>query len=198
MPSRVRDRIKAVAPDPVLQVSQWRRDVWQDLRLRLLSEAGQVPSHRVRNAVYRRAGLTLAPTSSIHWHAEFYAPERIVIGEHCTVGDTCFLDGRSGLTIGSCVNIGSHVSIYTRGHDVDSPDFAEVGAPVSIGDHAWVASHALVLPGVNIGEGAVVAAGAVVTKDVAPFAMVGGNPARFIRERPRDLRYRLGYAKRFV
>ena len=67
-----------------------------------------------------------------------------------------------------------------------------------IGRHAWVASHAIVLPGVTIGEGAVVAAGAVVTKDVEPYLMVGGNPARPIRKRTRDLTYHLGYAKRFV
>jgi acetyltransferase-like isoleucine patch superfamily enzyme len=193
-----RERLKAVAPPQVMELSQWRREIWSDLRLRLLTDVGYLPSHRVRNAAYRRAGLTLPVSSSIHWRAEFYAPERIVVGERCTIGDSCFLDGRSGLELGDNVNIGSHVSIYTRQHDVDSPDFAEVGAPVTIGRHAWVASHAIVLPGVSIGEGAVVAAGAVVTKDVEPFLMVGGNPARPIRERTRDLRYHLGYAKRFV
>lgn len=193
-----RQRLKAVAPEPILQLSQWRREVWSDLRLRLLTEAGHIPSHRVRNNAYRRAGLTLGPTSSIHYRAEFYAPEQIIIGNHCVIGDSCFLDGRSGLTIDDNVNIGSHVSIYTRQHDVDSPDFAEVGGPVRIGSYAWVASHAIILPGVTIGEGAVVAAGAVVTRDVDPYVMVGGNPARPIRERSRSLRYRLSYAKRFV
>ena len=193
-----RERLKAVAPPQVIELSRWRREIWSDLRLRLLTDIGHLPSHRVRNAAYRRAGLTLPASSSIHWRAEFYAPERIVVGERCTIGDSCFLDGRSGLELGDDVNIGSHVTIYTRQHDVDSPDFAEVGAPVTIGRHAWVASHAIVLPGVTIGEGAVVAAGAVVTKDVGPFLMVGGNPARPIRERARDLRYHLGYAKRFV
>jgi maltose O-acetyltransferase len=152
----------------------------------------------IRNFFYRRAGVVLPRSSSIHWRAEFYAPEGVVVGEHCIVGDTCFLDGRSGLTLGRNVNIGSHVSIYTRQHDVDSPDFAEVGAPVHIGDRAWIASHVIVLPGVTIGEGAVVAAAAVVTKDVAPYTMVGGNPARAIRARNPNLNYTLRYAKRFV
>ena len=174
------------------------RPLGADLRLRLLADLGWFPSHRVRNFVYRRAGLSLHPTSSIHWRAEFYAPERIRIGAHCTIGDTAFLDGRSGLTIGASVNLGSHVSIYTRQHDVDSADFAEVGAPVVVGDYAWISSHAIVLPGVTIGEGAVVAAGAVVTKDVDPYTLVGGNPARFIRPRQPGQTYRLGYAKRFV
>jgi len=198
MGSSLRESLKRAAPPGVVRAVRWRREVWGDLRLRLLTEVGRFPSHAVRNAVYRRAGLRLHPTSSIHWRAEFYAPESIAVGPYCTIGDSCFLDGRSGLVIGESVNLGSHVTIYTRQHAVDSPDFAEVGGPVVIGDHAWVASHAIVLPGVTIGEGAVVAAGAVVTKDVPPFAMVGGNPARFIRERSRDLGYRLGYAKRFV
>ena len=120
------------------------------------------------------------------------------MGKHVTIGDTAFLDGRSGLTIGDNVNLGSHVSIYTREHDVNSPTFAETGGPVVIGDRAWVSSHSVVLPGIVIGEGAVVAAGAIVTKDVAPYTIVGGNPAKPIGRRNSELTYELGYAKRFV
>lgn len=198
MAESVKARVKRILPRPALAAWHRGRDVWSDLRLRLLSEVGRFPSHTVRNAIYRRAGMVLPASSSIHWRAEFYAPELIRIGEHCTIGDTCFLDGRSGLVIGDSVNLGSHVTIFTREHDVNSPDFAETGGPVTVGHHAWIASHAIVLPGVTIGEGAVVAAGSVVTKDVAPYAIVGGVPAKQIGERSRDLRYRLGYAKRFV
>lgn len=194
----IRERLKSVAPPSVLRASALRRDVWADLRLRILTEAGSIPSHRVRKSLYRRAGMTFPDSSAIHWRAEFYAPERIVIGEGVTIGDSAFLDGRSGLRIGDNVNLGSHVTIYTREHDVDSPTFEETGGPVTLGDHSWVASHAIVLPGVTVGRGAVVAAGAVVTKDVPPHMIVGGNPARPIRRRTEDLRYRLGYAKRFV
>ena len=191
-------QIKAHAPDSALRMNAWRRDMWSDLRLRLLAEVGHFPSHRVRNACYRASGMTLPDSSSIHWRAEFYAPERIVVGEHVIIGDSAFLDGRSGLTIGDNVNLGSHVSIYTREHDVNSPTFAETGGPVTIGDRAWVSSHSVVLPGITIGEGAVVAAGAIVTKDVPPYTIVGGNPAKPIGARNRDLTYELGYAKRFV
>jgi acetyltransferase-like isoleucine patch superfamily enzyme len=157
-----------------------------------------MPSHNIRNLFYRRAGLKLPRTSSIHWRAEFYAPERIVIGEHTVIGDTVFLDGRSGLTIGANVNLASHVTIYTRQHDIDAPDFAEIGAPVRIDDYAYIGSHAIILPGVTIGRGAVVGAGSVVTQDVESFTMVGGVPARFIRRRNSSLSYQLGYAKRFA
>ncbi|WP_408632046.1 acyltransferase [Micropruina glycogenica] len=195
---RLRESFKRLAPPQAVSSVRWGREVWADLRLRLLSEAGFIPSHTVRNCLYRSAGMRLHPTSSIHWRAEFYAPERIEIGPYCTIGDSAFLDGRSGLTIGACVNLGSHVSIYTRQHDIDDPDFTETGAPVRIEDHAWVSSHSILLPGVTIGEGAVVAAGGVVAKSVPAYTLVGGNPARHIRDRSRDLRYRLGYAKRFV
>lgn len=185
-------------PRGIRRLIHWRRNLWQDLRLRLLADVGYFPSHAVRRFFYRRSGMTLGKGSSIHWRAEFYCPERIVIGDHTVIGDSAFLDGREGLVIGSSVNLGSHVTIYTRQHDPDSPTFAEVGGPVTVGDRAWVASHVIILPGVAVGEGAVVAAGAVVTSDVQPFTIVGGVPARFIRERSRDLRYELGYAKRFV
>jgi acetyltransferase-like isoleucine patch superfamily enzyme len=196
--ANLRELAKDRAPESVVSLVRLRRDVWADARLRLLAEVGAVPSHRFRAYWYRRAGLTLGPHSSIHWRAEFYAPQTITIGDFTTIGDSAFLDGRSGLRIGANVNLGSHVSIYTRQHDPDDPDFAEVGAPVSVGDYAWLASHCIVLPGVTIGEGAVVAAGAVVTRDVAAYTMVGGVPATYIRDRARDLRYQLGYAKRFV
>lgn len=172
-------------------------DNWADLRLYLLTLAGYVPSHRVRRGVYRWFGVTLASSSSIHWRARFFCPERLVVGPFCTLGNDGFYDAREGIAIGQCVNIAAEVRIYTREHDIDDPDFAETGGPVVIGDYVYIGTRVTVLPGVTIGKGAVVASGAVVTRDVAPFAVVGGVPARFIRERSRDLRYRLGYAKRF-
>jgi acetyltransferase-like isoleucine patch superfamily enzyme len=193
-----RELAKRIAPPPLTRAIRWCREVWADGRLRLLYLAGHIPSHAVRNAIYRRAGMTLPRSSSIHWRAEFYAPERITIGSHTTIGDTVFLDGRSGLTIGSCVNLGSHVRIWSRQHDIDAPDFAEVGAPVRIEDHAYLGSGCTILPGVTVSRGGVVGAGSVVTKDVPPFTLVAGAPARVIRERSKQLTYRLGYAKRFV
>ena len=171
--------------------------VWADLRLYLLTQVGNVPSHSIRNFFYRRCGVKLASTSSIHWKARFFAPEGLRIGHHCTIGNDAFFDAREGITLGDCVNIAAEVRIYTREHDIDSPDFAEIGGPVAIEDYAYIGSRVTVLPGVRIGRGAVVASGAVVARDVPPFTLVGGVPAKVIRERSHDLRYKLGYAKRF-
>ena len=126
--TKLKQYLKARSPRTLLEINHWRRDVWSDLRLRLLSDVGHLPSHVARKAIYRRYGMKVPQSSSIHWRAEFYAPENIVIGEHVTIGDTAFLDGRSGLVIGDNVNLGSHVSIYTREHDVNSALFAETGA----------------------------------------------------------------------
>jgi len=107
------------------------------------------------------------------------------------------LDGRGGLTIGDNVSVSAGVWLLTDGHAMNDPLFPEVLAPVCIGDYAWLGSRALVLPGVRIGDGAVVAAGAVVTKDVEPYAVVAGVPARAIGTRSSDLRYQLDYQPAF-
>jgi maltose O-acetyltransferase len=175
----------------------WLNGVWGDLRLWVLTMAGYIPSHRIRNLVYRTAGVQLAPHSSIHWRARFFAPQDLTIGDYTTIGNDSFFDARDGIKIGSCVNIAAEVRIYTREHDIDDPYFAETGGPVVIEDYAYVGTRVTILPGITIGKGAVVASGAVVTKDVPPYMLVGGVPAKVIRERSRDLRYKLGYAKRF-
>jgi maltose O-acetyltransferase len=193
--SRARSLAKRIRP--LRGAYAWSTALWGDLRLYLLTTVGYVPSHRFRKLVYRCAGVRLPRTSSLHWRARFFAPEGLSVGEHTTIGNDGFFDAREGIRIGSCVNIAAEVRIYTREHDIDDPWFAETGGPVSIEDYAYVGTRVTILPGVTIGRGAVVATGAVVTKDVAPYMLVGGVPAKPIRERSRDLRYRLGYGKRF-
>jgi acetyltransferase-like isoleucine patch superfamily enzyme len=102
------------------------------------------------------------------------------------------MDARGGLKIGSHCNISAEAAIWTAEHDIQSPEFAMTQAPVVIGDRAWICFRATVLPGVNIGEGSVVAAGAVVTRDVPPFSLAGGVPARVVGKRAGNLIYQLG------
>ena len=89
--------------------------------------------------------------------------------------------------------MGPEATVLTLGHDPQSSDFADRGGDVVIGNRAWIGYGALILPGITIGDGAVVGAGAVVTKDVEPFTIVAGNPARKIGERNRDLCYEIKY-----
>jgi acetyltransferase-like isoleucine patch superfamily enzyme len=117
----------------------------------------------------------------------------IEIGVNSVINRYTYLDGRVPLRIGNNVNVSHYTLIQTLTHDAQSPDFVCLERPVTIGDHAWIGARALICPGVTIGEGAVVAAGAIVTRDVEPYAIVGGNPARVIGTRSRDLRYRTRY-----
>jgi maltose O-acetyltransferase len=148
------------------------------------------PFHAVREALYRGLmRMDLHPTSSIHMGARLTTIGGVAIGPGSTIDQGALLDGRGGLTIGRGVVTGFDVMILTADHDPQSPTFEGRVAPVVIGDRAWLGTRSTVLPGVTIGEGAVVAAGAVVTKDVAPYTIVGGVPARPIGERTRELAY---------
>jgi len=105
------------------------------------------------------------------------------------------LDGRLGLAIGDNVSISEGAAFFTLEHDPNSPTFENRGAPIQIGDRVFIGARAMVLPGAAIGEGAVVAAGAVVTRDVEPYQIVAGVPARPIGQRSQDLAYTLEYRK---
>jgi len=142
-----------------------------------------LPSRRARHAGYRRLGLQLAADAPIHRGLELRAPRSIRIGVGTVVGFDATLDGRCGITIGDHVNLSSEVAIWTLQHDHRDPKFGSHGGPVTVGDRAWLSFRATVLPGVSIGPGAIVAAGAVVTHDVPPYTIVAGVPARVIGRR---------------
>jgi acetyltransferase-like isoleucine patch superfamily enzyme len=152
-----------------------------------------VPSHTIRNFLYRTIfQVRLAKGAIIYFGTEIRAHHRLTIGEGSIVGDKALLDARKGLTIGKDVNLSSNVSIYTEQHDYLDPLFRctdRVVGPVVIHDRAWIGPNSIILPRVTIGEGAVIGAGAVVTKDVEPYTLVGGIPAKVIRRRDADLQY---------
>lgn len=157
-----------------------------------------VPFHSIRNLFYRAAGVKIGKDSFIHMGTRFFLPSGVEIGEGSIIGEHVFLDGRAPLKIGDHVDIASQVLIYNSEHDVDSEGFDPIEEPVEIGDYVFIGARAIILPGVKIGKGAVVAAGAVVTKDVEPFKIVGGVPAKEIGERKnKNPRYKLGRARLF-
>ncbi len=171
---------------------------WLDFELMLLRWVGLIPIHWVRRLFYRLAGIKIGKGSTIHMWARFFQPKYISIGNDTIIGDNAFLDGRARLTIGDHVDIASEVMIYNSEHDLESKEFKATEQPVEIGDYVFIGPRAIVLPGVKIGRGAVIAAGAVVTKDVPNFAIVGGVPAKVIGERKnKNPKYRLGRARLF-
>src|SRR3989339_1176985 len=159
---------------------------------------GNVPCHVFRRCMYSLSGMKIGKNSVIHMKARIYNPSGISIGEGTLLGEQILLDGREKLQIGSHVDIASQVMIFNSEHDVHSEDFRAVSQPVTIEDYVFVGPRAIILPGVKIGRGAAVAAGAVVTKDVAPLTIVGGAPAKPIRKRNlKSLHYRIGRARWF-
>jgi acetyltransferase-like isoleucine patch superfamily enzyme len=105
----------------------------------------KLPSYRLHHALYRAAGLTLAPMAHIHKGLELRRPSGVTIGEDTVIGFDSILDGRSGLVLGKHVNLSSEVAIWTLQHDHRDPLFSAVGAPVHVGDYAWLSFRATIL-----------------------------------------------------
>jgi len=169
-----------------------------DLEIYLLEISGWIPFHSIRNNIYRLAGAKIGGGSTIHIGCRFYQPENISIGVDTSVGDRCFLDGRAKLSIGSHTSIASQVLIYNSEHDINDEWFGATEQPVAIGDYVFIGPRAVILPGVRIGDGAVIAAGAVVSKDVSKGEVAGGVPAKKIADRQlKDYHYRLGRHRLF-
>ncbi len=127
---------------------------------------------------------------------KFRRPRSIVIGKNCLIHNDVFLDGLGTLTIGDNVDIGDQVMTFCGGHDVQDPEYPGIPQAITIGDRACLFARAMIIEGIEIGEGAVVAAGGVVRKDVPPYTIVGGVPAKKIGDRNRNLTYELN--PRFV
>jgi acetyltransferase-like isoleucine patch superfamily enzyme len=159
---------------------------------------GEVPIHHVRRFFYRLAGVKIGKGSTIHMRVRFYEPRNISIGEDTIIGERVVLDGRAQLTIGNHVDIATGAMVFNSQHDIQDPYFAPVEKENLIEDYVFIGPNAIVLPGVKIGKGAVVGAGAVVTKDVDSMSIVGGVPAKEIGQRQvKDFYYKLGRARWF-
>ena len=161
--------------------------------LMILRFVGFIPLHFVRKFFYIISGVKMPWDSTIHIGANFFNPSNVSIGHDTIIGDRCFMDGRSPLKIGNHVGIASQVLIYNDEHDINSPNYGNSFGPVEIGDYVFVGPRAIILPNIKIGKGAVVAAGAVVTKDIPENEIWGGVPAKKISDRKIDKpNYKLG------
>lgn len=160
----------------------------------------RIPWTRLRVRGYARLGVRFESPdeSTILMGTDVHAPRQISVGANSVIGRRCLLDGRGGLEIGRNVNVSSYTLLITASHDVRSANFAGYTMPIKIEDRVWIATGATILPGVTLGSGSVVAAGAVVTSNVEPRAVVGGVPARKIGERPNNLDYELSYNRDYI
>ena len=152
------------------------------------------PSRTIRNAYLRSYLGDLGKGTGVQMGCRFLSGRKVFLGERNVVNFGCMLDGRRyEIRFGSDVSIGPEATVLTLGHDPMSPEFADRGGPVTIGSRVWIAYRAIILPGVTIGDGAVVGAGAVVNRDVEPFTIVAGVPARIVGRRDPELSYRLDF-----
>lgn len=154
-----------------------------------------LPSKRLRYYGLKLQGMKLARNVRFYQGFHIRAPHLIEIEDHVTIGPKCLLDGRKGLHICSHVVIAYDAIIWTLNHDYNDTHFSTWGGGVRIGPYAWICSRSVILPGISIGEGAVVASGAVVTKDVPPYTVVGGVPAKVIGKREQK-EYQYGYVRK--
>lgn len=158
-----------------------------------------VPSHTIRHAWYRRVlgwdigrNVSILMGPYIQMTGIRTSGRRVSIGNGTVINQRCLIYTSGGLIIGNNVSISAEVALVTGSHDINDPEFPSDYRPIIIDDYAWIGTRAMILQGVTIGQGAVVMAGAVVTKDVEPFAVVGGVPAKPITERNlRNPSYRL-------
>jgi maltose O-acetyltransferase len=173
------------------------RRVLRDLSLFFATLTGYIPSHVIRQVLYRNVFKINIPSDSIiYWRCRFYNPAGVNIGHNSIIGNDSFLDGRNGIYISDNVNVAGEARLFTEQHDINSSNFASTGSPIYIEDHVYIGSRVTILPGVKVGKGAVVASGAVVTKDVMPWTLVGGVPAKYIKNRQK-VEYKLDTDHRF-
>lgn len=174
------------------------KSIFEEFLIWVVTILGYVPFNPFRKLLYWLAGIKIGSGGAIHCGTTWYTLGNIVIGNDTVIGERTTLDSRGGITIGNHVDIASEVMIYTSQHDVHDPEFGAITEPVVVESYVFIGPHAIILPGVTIGTGAVVGAGAVVTKNVEPFSIVGGVPAREIGKRKiTDPHYILGRPRLF-
>lgn len=151
-----------------------------------------IPSQTIRNWGLRKMGVKMSKNVKLYSGFSIRNPKALIIEDGVSIGPKVLLDARCGLTIRRNAIIAYDAIVWTLNHDYNDEGFCGKGASVEIGAYAWICSRSIILPGIKIGEGAIVASGAIVTKDVDPYTIVGGVPAREIGIRKRK-DYKYGY-----
>lgn len=157
-----------------------------------ISKVGKIPSNRIRiNILKNIYQMNLGKNVVVYNGFDIREPYNIEVGDGTIIGDGCILDARNEIKFGKNVNVSTGVWIWTEQHDYQCPYFRcnNKGGKVNIEDHVWISCRTIILPGVTIGEGAVIAAGSVITKDVEPYSVYAGIPAKKIGNRNKDLKY---------
>ncbi len=149
-----------------------------------------IPSYTIRHGWYRKVlgwyiglGASILLGQHVQMAGVRTSGRKVAIGSGTVINYGCLLYTTGGIVIGDQVSISAGVWLVTGTHDINHPQFIDSYKPIVIGNYAWIGMRATILGGVTIGEGAVVMAGAMVTRDVPPYAVVGGIPAKVVGNR---------------
>lgn len=158
------------------------RTVWSAICL-ILFRCSPRPFHAWRASLLRVFGAKMGKNCHIYPGAFIWAPWNLECGDQAGVADGAIIYNQARIRVGtrSVISQGAHLCSGT--HDHTDPNFSLIARPIVVGDHAWVAAEAFVHPGVTIGEGAVIGARAVVTKDMPPWMVCAGHPCQPIKPR---------------
>jgi acetyltransferase-like isoleucine patch superfamily enzyme len=157
-----------------------------------------IPFWFIRKCYYKMLGLKIGKSSIMNMSQYFFSINKLNISKNTHINRKCFFDARAEINIGNNVSISHQVSLITGSHDVYSTNFSGIFRPIEVKDYVWIGINATILQRVVIGTGAVVDAGAVVTKDIEPYSIVGGIPAKKIGIRPQNLCYKTKWESFFV
>src|SRR5690606_11190333 len=118
----------------------------------------KIPFYFIRHLYYRLMGVKIGAGSSIHLSV-YLNRNQIIIGENSVINRRCYLDGRGGIMVADNVSVSPEVNLITASHDPNDPEFKYITGQITIEDFVWIGTRAIILPGVRIGKGAVIAAG---------------------------------------
>lgn len=177
-----------VATEADRRISPWTmrqkvgRALWYAVRATLFRFSPRT-AYGVRRLLLRCFGAAVDRTAHIHASARIEIPWHLEIGPHSSIGEFAIIYNLGRVTLGRRVSISQYAHLCAGTHDYTRYDMPLIRPPIHVEDDAWVAADAFVGPGVTVGHGAIVGARAAVFKDVEPWTVVGGNPAKFIKRR---------------
>ena len=158
------------------------RSAWLFLGLPIV-RCSLLPSSLLRASLLRLFGAQIGEGVVMRHSLNVKYPWHLEIGNDCWIGEDCWIDNLTTVQIGSDVCLSQGCYLCTGNHDWSDPTFGLIVKPIHIRDGAWVGAKAILAPGVVLGEGAVAAAGSVVTRDIPRFEVHAGNPASLIKQR---------------
>ena len=171
-------------PQPYTKKEKARRLLWNIVHTVLVRPCPRGKLFSVwRRFINRSFGAKIADTASVHASAKVFMPWNLEMAPYSVIGDNAEIYNPTLVKLGRNCVVSQHAYLCATGHNIYSSKHEQVDKPIILEDRSWVATDAFVGMGVTIGEGAVVGARACVFKDVAPWTVVGGNPAKYIKDR---------------